>query len=89
MTNESKVGYFCLGCAVGVAVAVILAPRSAAETVAYLREKANYGADYAKQRIDDARDAVNDVADRAKNAVGDQAGRLSALVEAGKRAYKS
>ena len=88
MNNGRELGCFCLGCAVGVAVAVLFAPKSGEETVAYLRKKANEGADYAKRTIDEAQGSINEAVVRAKKAVNDQAEGLSAAVQAGKQAYR-
>jgi gas vesicle protein len=87
MNDESKLGYFCLGCAVGVALGVLFAPKSGEDTVAYLQQKEKEGADYAQRTIDEARDSVNKAAERAKKAVNHQAEKLSAAVQAGKQAY--
>ena len=89
MNNGREVDYFCLGCTVGVALAVLFAPKSGEETVAYLQRKANEGADYAKQTIDEAQGSINEVVEHAKRAVNDQSERLSAAVNAGKQAYRN
>ena len=87
---------FCLGCAVGAVAAVFFTPKSGRETVKYLRQKAEDGTnflkqrtDYIKQRVDDAGNAVTDAAERGKKAVRSQADSLGAAVEAGKQAYKT
>jgi len=95
MENNRGFLCFCLGCAVGGAAAVLLAPHSR-KAANYLGRKADEGTDYVKQRVDDARDAVTGVRDavtgavaNGKRAVRYQAENLRAAVDAGERAYKA
>ena len=87
MNNES-LGYFCVGAAVGVAAAVLLAPKSGSETRAYVTSKADSGADYIKARVDDVRTATADVLNKSKQAVKKQTDGMAAAVDAGKQAYR-
>jgi len=65
MTRSHEVGCFFFGCAVGVAAALMLAPDSRVRTMKYLRKKATHGVDYAKTRVENAREVVDDAATRA------------------------
>jgi gas vesicle protein len=89
MENSCGLFYFCLGCTVGAVAALLFTPKSGRETMEYLSRKADSGTDYVKQRVDDARDAVNDAAERGKRAVRYQMENLAAAAEAGKQAYKT
>ncbi|MEQ1884544.1 MAG: YtxH domain-containing protein [Bryobacteraceae bacterium] len=88
MDDDSKLSYFFLGLGLGVAAGVLFAPKSGAETRDFLLSKANEGADLARRRAEEARDAANDALNRSKAAVQRQKENLSAAVEAGKQAYR-
>ena len=89
MENNRGVLCFCLGCAAGAIAAALFAPKSGRETVEYLSRKADEGTDYAKQRVDDVRDAVIGAVTHAKRVVRYQAENLSAAVDAGEQAYRT
>ncbi len=80
--------YFGLGAAVGVAVAVLFAPRPGSETREYLRSKAEEGTDYVTARASDVRDAASQVIERGKIAVKHQTENLTAAVDAGVQTYR-
>ena len=65
MTRTNEVGCFFFGCAVGAAAALLLAPESRDRATKYLRQKAVGGVDYAKKRVEGARDIVDDAAAKA------------------------
>ena len=81
-TNEFT--YFGIGAALGVAAAVLLAPKSGPETRKFLRSKAEESTDYLATRASDARDTVN----RGKKAMKHNAENLSAAVDAGVQTYR-
>jgi len=80
--------YFFLGLGLGVAVGVLFAPKSGAETRDLLRSKAEEGADYVKRRGVELKDTATEAIDRGKQTVARHRDNLSAAVEAGKQAYR-
>jgi gas vesicle protein len=88
MEDDNKLSYFFLGLGLGVAVGVLFAPKSGAETRNLLRSKAEEGADYAKRRASELRDTASETMERGKQAVSRHKDNLSAAVDAGKQAYR-
>lgn len=88
MEDDNKVFCFALGLGLGVAVGVLFAPKSGAETRDLLRSKAEEGADYVKRRSEDLRDTATDALDKGKQTIQRHKDNLSAAVEAGKQAYR-
>jgi gas vesicle protein len=88
MEDDNKLPYFFLGLGLGVAVGVLFAPKSGEETREFLRSKAEEGAELAKQRAADLREAAAETLERGKSAVQRHKDNLSAAVEAGKQAYR-
>lgn len=88
MADDSKVSYFFLGLGLGVALGVLFAPKSGAETRDFLRTKAGEGKDYLRRRGEDIRDSASDALERGKSAIQRQRDQLNAAVEAGKQAYR-
>ena len=85
-TNEFT--YFGIGAALGVAVAVLLAPKSGPETREFLRSKAEESTDYLATRASDGRDSAAQVIDRGKKTIKHNAENLSAAVDAGVQTYR-
>src|ERR1700756_4945710 len=87
MDNREGLG-FILGCAVGAGVtAFLLTSRPGRESVRFLREKADEGAKFVKDRAGDLSDAVtNGVAGGMKTA-RHQTENLVAAVDAGIQAF--
>jgi gas vesicle protein len=88
MEDDNKLSYFFLGLGLGVAVGVLFAPKSGAETRDLLRSKAEEGADYVKRRGAELKDTATEAIDRGKQTVARHRDNLSAAVEAGKQAYR-
>ena len=88
MEDDNKLSYFFLGLGLGVAVGVLFAPKSGAETRDFLRSKAEDGTDYVKRRAEDLRDTAADAIDRSKEGIRRHKDNLSAAVDAGKQAYR-
>src|SRR5712691_9791872 len=100
MAEQSNgISYFIVGLGVGVAVGMLLAPRSGEETRQLLRVKADEGKDflrtktdegkeYVRRRSGEIRDSAADLIDRSKDAIARQKEQLSMAVEAGKQAYR-
>ena len=85
-TNEFT--YFGLGAALGVAVAVLLAPKSGQETWKFLRSTAEESTDHLATRASDARDTASHAINRGKKAMKHNAENLSAAVDAGVLTYR-
>ena len=88
MDDDNKLSYFFLGLGLGVAVGVLFAPKSGAETRDLLRSKAGEGADYVKRRGSELRETAADAIDRGKQTIQRHKENLSAAVDAGKQAYR-
>ena len=88
MEDDNKFSYFFLGLGLGVAVGLLFAPKSGAETRDLLRSKADEGKDYLKRRTTELKDSASDAIERGKSAVTRQRDQLNAAVEAGKQAYR-
>ena len=86
--DDNKISYFCLGLGLGVAVGILFAPKSGAETRQLLKSKAEEGADYVKRRGTELRDTAAEALDKGKQTVSRHRDNLSAAVEAGKQAYR-
>jgi gas vesicle protein len=88
MEDDNKISYFCLGLGLGVAVGILFAPKSGAETRQLLRSMAEEGADYVKRRGTELRETAADALDKGKQTVSRHRDNLSAAVDAGKQAYR-
>ncbi len=88
MEDDNKLSYFCLGLGLGVAVGILFAPKSGAETRQLLKSKAEEGADYVKRRGTELRDTATETLERGKQTVARHRDNLSAAVDAGKQAYR-
>lgn len=88
MEDDNKFSYFFLGLGLGVAVGLLFAPKSGAETRDLLLAKADEGKEYLKQRSADLKDSASDILEKGKSAVTRQRDNLTAAVDAGKQAYR-
>jgi gas vesicle protein len=88
MEDDSKFSYFFLGLGLGVAVGLLFAPKTGADTRDLIRSKADEGKDFLKQRATELRDNASDVIDKGRTVVSRQRDNLTAAVEAGKQAYR-
>ena len=99
MDDDSKLSFFFLGLGLGVAVGVLFAPKSGAETREFLVSKANEGADLAKRRAAELREQAADTLERGKSAAAETIERgkstmqrhkesVAAAVDAGRQAYR-
>lgn len=97
--QNSGLSYFIVGLGVGVAVGMLMAPRSGEETRQYLRAKADEGSDYLRARADEGREfmrrrgaelreSASDLIDRSKDALGRQKEQFAMAVDAAKQAYR-
>lgn len=88
MEDDNKFSYFFLGLGLGVAVGLLFAPKSGAETRDLILSKADESKDYLKRRTVELRESASEAIDRGKTAVSRQRDNLTAAVEAGKQAYR-
>jgi gas vesicle protein len=88
MEDDNKFSYFFLGLGLGVAVGLLFAPKSGAETRDLLLTKADEGKEYLKQRGSELKDSASDILEKGKSAVTRQRDNLTAAVDAGKQAYR-
>lgn len=88
MDRDNKFSYFFLGLGIGVAVGILFAPKSGAETRELLKERAEEGKEYVKRRSAELRDSAVEAYEKGKEAVVKQKEQLAAAVEAGKAAYR-
>jgi gas vesicle protein len=88
MEDDNRLSYFFLGLGLGVAVGVLFAPKSGAETRELLRSKAGEGADFVKRRGTELRETAAEAFERGRQSVLRHKENLSAAVEAGKQAYR-
>jgi gas vesicle protein len=88
MEEDNKFSYFFLGLGLGVAVGLLFAPKTGADTRDLIKSKADEGKEFLKQRATELRDNASDVIDKSRTVVSRQRDNLSAAVEAGKQAYR-
>ena len=86
--EENKIPYFFLGLGLGVAVGLLFAPNSGAETRDLLLTKADESKEYLRRRGEELRDSASDALEKGKSAVTKQKEQLSSAIEAGKQAYR-
>lgn len=87
--DESKgLAYFLLGLGAGVAVGMLFAPHSGAETRGLIKNKAGEGADALRRRSEEWRDQASDMVHRGREVVGRQREQFGAAIEAGRQAYR-
>ena len=70
--------YFFGGLSFGLAVAMLWAPKSGAETRAAIRESADEGTAYLREQTGQLRDTLKSKVDQTKTAVGDLASDAAA-----------
>ena len=97
--QNSGITYFVVGLGIGVAVGLLMAPRSGEETRRLLRTKADEGTEFLRAKAEESkefvrrrgtelRESASDLIDRSKEAITRQKEQLAMAVEAGKQAYR-
>jgi gas vesicle protein len=97
--DNHNLSYFLVGLGVGIAVGILMAPKSGEETRGYLKEKADEGSrylktraeegkDYVRRRGDELRESASDLLDKSKDAINRQKEQIASAVEAGRQAYR-
>jgi len=80
--------WFLAGLGFGALMGVLYAPRSGRETRDALKNTAQEGGEYIKNRGREARETVSQWVDRGKDVVGQQKEKLSAAIDATRQAYR-
>ena len=100
MADENhNLSYFLVGLGVGIAVGILMAPKSGEETRGFLKEKAEEGGRYLRTRADEGKEYVRrrgdeirenaaDLLDKSKDAISRQKEQIASAVEAGRQAYR-
>jgi gas vesicle protein len=86
--DKNGLSSFLLGLGVGVGIGMLFAPKSGQETRDLIKNKANEGTDYLKQRSTDIKQTASEWVDKSKEVLGRQKDNLSDAVEAGRQAYR-
>lgn len=91
MSDESSAGekalFLMLGAVIGASAALLLAPRSGAETRKLIATKAREGADVVTSRTRTVAGKASEYVERGKELLQQQRDQISAAFEAGKQAY--
>ena len=86
--EDNKISYFFLGLGLGVAVGLLFAPKSGAETRDLIMTKADESKEYLRRRGEQLRDSASEVIEKGKSVVAKQRDQFSSAIEAGKQAYR-
>ena len=86
--NSNNLMWFLAGLGFGALLGVLYAPRSGRETRTAIRNTAQEGKEFIKNRGREARDAVGDWVERGKDVVGQQKDQFRSAFEAGRQAYR-
>jgi gas vesicle protein len=86
--DKNGLSAFLLGLGVGVGIGMLFAPKSGQETRDYIKNKAEEGGEYLKQRGAEFKDNASTWVDKGKDVLGRQKETLSDAMEAGKQAYR-
>lgn len=80
--------WFLAGLGLGAVVGVLYAPRSGSETRQVIRDKAEEGRDYMRNRAQDARNQASQWVDRGREVLNQQREQFKSAYEAGRQAYR-
>jgi gas vesicle protein len=90
MEDDNKFPYFFLGLGLGVAVGLLFAPKSGAETRELILSKADEGKEYLRRRSGELKETASDAYDRGKTAASEAIDRgrsaASEAIDRGKSA---
>lgn len=86
--DKNGLSSFLLGLGVGVGIGMLFAPKSGQETRELLKNKADEGSEYLKQRSTEFKQSAAEWVDKGKEALGRQRENLADAVEAGRQAYR-
>jgi gas vesicle protein len=80
--------WFLAGVGVGAVVGVLYAPKAGAEMRQAIREKAEEGREFVRDRSREARDQASQWVDRGRDYVNQQRDQFKSAYEAGRQAYQ-
>jgi len=80
--------WFLAGLGVGAIVGVLYAPKAGAQMRQAIREKAEEGRDFVRDRAREARDQASQWVDRGRDYVSQQRDQFKAAYDAGRQAYE-
>jgi gas vesicle protein len=86
--DKNGLSSFLLGLGVGVGIGMLFAPKAGHETREMIKNKAEEGTDFIKQRGSELKDSAAGWVDKGKEVVGRQKESLNDAVEAGRQAYR-
>lgn len=79
--------WFLAGLGLGAVVGVLYAPLAGSETRRAIREKAEVGSEYVRNRAREAREQAQEWADRGRDVLKQQKEQFRSAYEAGRQAY--
>ena len=86
--DKNGLSSFLLGLGVGVGIGMLFAPKSGNETRELIKNKANEGTDYLKERGTAIKQTAAEWVDKGKEALNRQKDSITDAVKAGKQAYR-
>jgi gas vesicle protein len=86
--NGGSLVWFLAGLGLGGLIGVLYAPRSGAETREELKQRAQEGGDYVRNRAREVQNQASEWADKGRDAVTQQKDQFRAAYEAGRQAYQ-
>jgi len=86
--NSNSFLWFLAGLGFGALMGVLYAPRSGRETRDAIKNTAQEGGEYLKNRGREAKETVSQWVDRGKDVVGQQKEKISAAIDATRQAYR-
>ena len=86
--SSNSLLWFLAGLGFGALMGVLYAPRSGRETRDAIKNTAQEGGEYLKNRGREAKETVSQWVDRGKDVVGQQKEKLSAAIDATRQAYR-
>jgi gas vesicle protein len=82
-----KGNYFLVGIGIGSLIGVLFAPKSGAETRAYIAKKAREGNELARKKVREMRDRAEDTVELGKKIITQTEGQIAAAIDAGLESY--
>ena len=79
---------FLLGLGVGIGIGILFAPKSGKETRQLIKDKADEGTEFLKQRGCEIKQSASEWVDKGKEAINRQRDTIADAVEAGRQAYR-
>ncbi len=86
--DRSGISAFLLGLGVGVGIGMLFAPKSGEETRELIKNKAEEGSEFLKQRGTELKQSAAEWVDRGKETLRSQRENLNDAMEAGRQAYR-